>query len=381
MGDIVIVGGGFAGLEAARALSNKRSKLGARRIIVIDAKETFDFLPVLPDVCGSFVPKGHVTLDLREYLEKLKVNFENDEVVKIDTDRREVFLKNGGILSFEFLIVSCGTVTNFYGDTEAERRALKLDTADDALVLLNTVTTYPSKKILIVGGGYTGVEIASSLAAFLRKRRIKKYSVNIIEKAEDILGPLPQWVKDYCRINLCALRVNIYADSSIKGLTDGRAKLSCGTEFEDYLLVWAAGVWTPRFVRDMKFEKDGQGRLAVDRSLNFFDRCFAIGDAACFKYKGRTLRMAVQFSIAEADVAAKNILRIIAGKKRLAKYRPMDYGLLVPMANKKACGKILFFNVRGILGWFLHYAMCIYRSISANNKFGIFGDLLARLFR
>ncbi|HAJ57345.1 MAG TPA: hypothetical protein DCL35_06210 [Candidatus Omnitrophica bacterium] len=381
MGDIVIIGGGFAGLEAARVFSRKRSKLGSRRVIVVDAKPTFDFLPVLPDVCGSFVSKEHVILDLREYLEALKVNFENDEVINIDADAREVFLKGGRSLAFEFLIVCCGSVTNFYGAAEIERHALKLDTADDAAALLNTVATYPQKKIVIAGGGYTGVEIASSIAAFLRRKKVKKYSVNIVEKQDDILGPLPQWAKDYCRINLAALRVNIYADSSIKEVTENRVKLSSGMEFDDYLFIWAAGVQTPKFLRDLKFEKDTQGRLVVDNYLRFSEGCFAAGDAACFKSKGKALRMAVQFSLAQADVAAGNILRIIAGKKGLIKYRPCDLGLLVPMANRKACGKILFFRVWGIFGWALHYIMCVYRSIGAKNKFGILRDCLLRFFR
>lgn len=381
MGDIVIIGGGFAGLEAVRVLVQNRKKLGGRRVIVVDAKPTFDFLPVLPDVCGSFIPREHATLDLREYLAKLKVNFENDEVVRIDTKASEVLLKKGGVLSYEFLVLACGTMTNFYGDADIARRALKCDTADDALMLLNTVSTYPSKKILIIGGGYTGVEIAAHLASFLRHRRIKKYSIHIIEKGEDILGPLPAWMKDYARLNLCALRVDVTTNASLKEVADKRVKLSNGMEFEDYLLIWAAGVQTPGFVRDLKFEKDDQGRLFVDFALKFADKCFAVGDAAAFKHKGKTIRMAVSFSMAEAKAAAKNILRLIASKKTLRPYRPLDLGLLVPMANKKAVGRVLFFRVWGWAGWFFHYAMCVYRSIGVKNKCGIALDCLKRLFR
>jgi NADH dehydrogenase len=381
MGDIVIIGGGFAGLEAVRVLVKNRKKLGARRVIVIDAKPAFDFLPVLPDVCGSVVPREHATLDLREYLGRLKVNFENDEVTRIDTQAGEVVLKKGSVLSYEFLVLACGTVTNFYGNADAARRALKCDTADDALMILNTVSTYPSKKVLVIGGGYTGVEIAGHVASFLRRRRIKKYSVSIVEKGEDILGPLAEWIRDYARVDLCALRVHVVTDASLKEIADSRVKLSNGMEFEDPLLIWAAGVQTPAFVRDLKFEKDGQGRLFVDPFLRFSDACFAVGDVAAFRHKGKTLRMAVQFSVAQAGVAAHNILRCIASKKALRSYRPLDLGLLVPTANKKAVGKVLFFRAWGLVGWFFHYAMCVYRSIGAKNKCGIALDCLRRVFR
>ena len=374
MGDILIIGAGFAGLEAAQFFSKKRSQLGNRRVIVIDVKKTFDFLPLLPDVVGGRIAKDHAVLDLVDYLESLRINFEHDEVQRVDAVTKEVFLKSGHVLSYEFLVIACGSLTNFYGMEDIERRALKIDTSDDALMLQNTVMTYPNKKIVIVGGGYTGVEIASHLAILFRRKKIKKYSINIVERQEDILGPLPEWIKDYCRVNLCALRINIYPSSSVRELSEKRLKLSNGLEFEDYVIIWVAGVQTPLFVRDLSFDKDKQGRLIVDAHMRFSDGCFAAGDAASFSYKGKTLRMAVQFSMAQARVAAKNILGLTRGEKKLVRYRPIDLGLLVPLSNKKACGKVLGIRVWGFAGWFLHYLMCIYRSISFKNRFGVFCD-------
>jgi NADH dehydrogenase FAD-containing subunit len=378
VGDILIIGGGFAGLEAARLLSKKRFKLGNRRIIVVDAKKTFDFLPLLPDVVSGRVSREHAVLDLADYLESLHVNFEHDEVERIDTATKEIFLKSGHVLSYEFLIISCGSVTNFYGMEDIQRRALKLDSVEDAMMLQNTIATYSQKKILIVGGGYTGIEIASHLAYFLRHRNVKKYNINIVERQEDILGPLSRWIKDYCRLNLCALGVNIYPSVSVQDISEKRLKLSNGLEFEDYAIIWVAGVQTPLFVRDLPFDKDRQGRLVVDTHMQFMGGCFAAGDAASFSRKGKTLRMSVQFSLAQAGVAAANILRLAAGKKKLACYRPIDLGFLLPMANKKACGKVLGFRVWSFVGWFFHYVMCIYRSLTFKNKFGVFCDAFLR---
>jgi NADH dehydrogenase len=379
--DIVIIGGGFAGLEAARLLSKKISGLSNRRVIVVDAKKTFDFLPVLPDVAGGRIRKSSAVLDLADYIESLRVNFELDEVVRVDTGTKEVFLKSGGVLSYEFLVIACGSVTNFYGMDDVARRSLKLDTAEDAVVLQNVVTTYSNKKIVIVGGGYTGIEIATNLASLLRRKKIKKYSIHVIERAEDILSPLPEWMRDYCRVNLSRLRVNFYTECSIEEVSDQRVKLSNGMVFEDYVLVWAAGVVMPPFMKDLKFDKDKQGRLIVNEHMMFSDHCFAVGDAAAFKHGNSVLRMAVQFSVMEARVAVANILKEVKGVKRLAKYHPIDLGLLVPMANKKACGKVFIFRVSGFFGWFLHYVMCIYRSLSLENKLGIFGDAFTKIGR
>lgn len=378
MGDIVIVGGGFAGLEAARVLSKRRSRLGERRILLVDAKSHFDFLPILPDVAGGRIGKNHASMERAQVLEKLGVNFSQDEVVKIDADKKEIFLKSGYVLTYEFLVLAPGSVTDFFNNADIQRHALKLDTSDDAQMIKNVVTTYPTKNILVVGGGYTGVEIASQLACLLKRKKVKKYSLSIIEKGEDILSSLPDWMKDYCRINLCSLKVHVHTDCSLKEVNERNVKLSNGLEFSNTLLIWTAGLRAPAFVRELKFDKDNQGRLFVGADLSFHKDAFAIGDAACYKYKDKPLRMSVQFSIAQARVAATNIIRLIEKKEKLVSYKPLDLGFLVPLANRKACGKILFFRIWGIAGWLCHYVMCIYRSLSLKNRLDLVSDAIFR---
>ncbi|MDD5137877.1 MAG: FAD-dependent oxidoreductase [Candidatus Omnitrophica bacterium] len=378
MGDIVVIGAGFAGLEAVRVFSRHRKTLGGRRIILVDTKRTFDFLPILPDFVGGRIARDHAVLDVAEYLERLGVNFENGEVASVDMAAREVRLKDGHALGYEYLLVCCGSVTNFYGASEIEKRALKLDSADDAAMIQNTVVTYPQKSFLIVGGGYTGIEIATNIARLLKRRGTRKYSIHVVERQEDILMALPEWMRDYCRINLCRLRIQLHAGVSISQLTENGVTLSNGLRVDDCLLIWAAGVQTPGFVRRLPCEQDPQGRLKVDRTLSFSEGAFAAGDAASFVKKGRVLRMAIQFSLNEGHLAAENILRLCAGRKKLKVYRPLDLGYLVPMANFRACGTVLRVPVRGFAGWVLHYMMCIYRSLTLRHRLGIVSDILFR---
>ena len=375
MGDILIIGGGFAGLEAARVLSKKRSGLLGRRVLVVDVKETSDFLPVLPDVAAGRVRPKSAAVDVAAFCDRLGVNFTRGEVARVDPGVREVYLADGSVLGYEFLVISCGTTTNFYGMEDVRRYAVKLDSVGDAAKMLKIVTDHPEKKILIAGGGYTGVEIASHLASMFRRRKIKKYSVSIIEKGEDILGVLPEWMREYARANLSRLKISIHTECSLSEIAQDRAKLSNGMAFEDVLVVWAAGVRAPDFVGKLPFEKDRQGRLKVDASMRCGDGIFAVGDAAVVTHRGVSLRMAVQFSLAEADIAAKNILRSIKGA-HLVSFRPLDLGLIVPMANRVACGRVFLFRVKGIVAWLFHYAMCVYRSWTIKNRWQLTADVI-----
>lgn len=381
MGDILIIGAGFAGLEAARFFARNRLKIGSRQVILVDAKPSFDFLPVLPDVAGGRIDAKNAVIDLSSYLRRLKINFQQDEVVRVDIQEKEVFLKSGRSLSYEFLLLTPGSVTNYYGFKELEGKAFELKTVNDALRLKKALEDDRAKSVLVAGGGYTGVEIAANLAFLLRRRGVKRPDIHIVEKGEDIVSSLPLWIQDYCRISLCAYRVSMHCSSFIKEVTSEHVKLSNGVEFKNYLLVWTAGVASPAFTGSIDVKKDTQGRFIVDEYMGI-DRsgnrgCYAAGDLANFKYKGRPLRMAVQFSIAQGRLAAKNITRSIAGKKLLC-YRPRDLGFLVPLSNGKACGKVLFFRMFGFLGWVLHYGMCIWRSLSFKNRFGLFCNVFLR---
>ncbi len=377
MGDILIIGAGFAGLEAAHYFAKNRSKMGFRQVILIDVKATSDFLPILPDVAGGCVSAENAAVGLDAYLGKLKINFQQDEVIEVDIKQKEVLLKSGRSLSYEYLLLAPGVAAHYDGFQDLKRKAFELKTVEDASRLMKVLEDDPNKTVLVVGGGYTGVEIAASLAFFLKRRGFRKNNIHLIEKGEDILGSLPLWVQEYCRMSLCAHRVSIHCSSSIKEATDEYVRLSNGIELRNYLFVWVAGVIAPSFTGSLDAKRDTQGRLFVDEHMGIGNGCYAAGDLACFQHRGKTLRMAAQFSIAEAQVAAKNILRSIIGKK-LLKYRPCDFGFLVPLANRKACGKVLFFRVSGLIGWFLHYCICILHSFTLKNRIGLFGDIFLK---
>jgi len=362
MTKIIIIGGGFAGLASLAKLCPHKKRLGLE-VTLINDKQGVSFLPMLPDCLGRNVNPKHLLFDLAAFSRKKNFNFIKDKVVSVDLAKKEVSTLTSN-LTYDFLIISSGSETNFYGNNEMRKAAFKLDDCQDASRLSSALAKNDYDAYFIVGGGYTGIEVATNLRVYLRKRKINKKIV-IVERAASILGPLPQWMKDYVTDNLRQLNIEVLLNSGIEKIG----------AMDKSMLIWAAGVRTADFIQNLKVEKNAQARIRVDAYLRVNDSCFAAGDSAYFSYKNNFLRMAVQFAIMEGAYCAGNIIRSIEGKA-LVKYKPIDRGLIIPLANNKACGLVLGIKMKGFLPVFLHYLMCIYRSYGFKNKFGIIKDLL-----
>lgn len=369
MNRIVIIGAGFAGISCLTEL--KRHAVGGE-ITVINKSNLFVFLPVLPDVIGRSVNPGYLTYDLSKLKGGKNFRLINGEVKEVVVKDRQI-ITSCGIVSFDYLAVCSGSETNFYNNEEIRKRAFKLDGASDARRIREALEGNNFSNFLISGGGYTGVEVATNIREYLKKKK-RSGRVVIVERAPSLLGPLPDWMKNYVTMNLRDLDIECITNVSVQSITDRSVTISNGARFDDAMLIWAAGVRTADFIQRLACEKNPQGRIKVNEDLSFAPGCFAAGDAALFPSGGNYLRMAVQFAIAQGRVAAANITNSIKGRKLIV-YKPLDLGYIIPMANNKACGNILGRNVSGYIPVIMHYLMCVYRSYGVKNKLGLLSDL------
>lgn len=365
MKKIVIIGAGFAGLSALNLLRGKKDI----EITLIDNKETSDFLPLLPDCIGRGINPDNLKLDISKATSRLI----KEEVRKIDLNKKEVITRNQ-ILSYDYLIIASGSETNFYGNEFIHQNAYKLDGVEDARRIIEAIRNKQFDNYVVVGGGYTGVEVATNLKIFLNKAS-RKARVVIVERAPAILGVLPEWMKKYVEVNLIRMGIEVLTVSGVEKIEGERIYLTGGNTLDNAFVVWAAGVKAAQFIQDLKVEKNPQGRIKVDEYLRLNESCFVVGDTAYVAYQNNFLRMAVQFAIMEGGVAAKNILKSIKGSS-LIKYKPIDLGYVIPMANNRSCGQVFGVNLKGFLPTMLHFMMCIYRSYGIKNKLGIIGDLI-----
>jgi len=367
---VLIIGAGFGGLTAAGEIL-KRVK-SSFEVIVIDKKETSDFLPLLPDCIGRGINPDFLTFRIKDASRRMGFRFFQDEVVSVDLERKVVFAKNDSF-EYDLLLIASGSETNFYGNQNVKDNALALDSVSDVKRLIAVLRQGGLKNFIIGGAGYTGIELATNVRVYLNKTS-QDAKVIIVERAPNILGPLPEWMRRYVETNLETLKVDFFCGSTIEKIEGRRVYVSGGRIFDNALVIWSAGVKTADFIQDMEVEKNPQGRIKVDEYLRIRQDCFVIGDAALVAYQAGYLRMAVQFAIMQGRCAALNIINT-QKKIPLRKFVPRDLGYVLPMANSNSCGMVFGVNLKGFLPTFLHFVMCIYRSYGLRNKLGLLRDL------
>lgn len=367
MSRIVILGGGFAGLSAARTLARHGAGLD---VTLLDARATFDFLPLLPDVVSGRVTPAAASAPLATLLPAPRIRFIRDRVTALDPLSRRI-AGESGVYPYDYAILACGTETNLYGRADVEQHAYRLDSVRDAARLREAARAKRHRAWVVVGGGYTGIEAATHLRRMLADPAVP---VAVVEKSPALAGVLPGWMRGYIRSNLARMGIEPLENCEVASLEAATCKLSNGRVVEGAGVVWVAGVRTPAFAQGLPFAKRAQGRLEVDAFLRLDERLFAAGDCAWVVKRGAPLRMSVQFAHAGGQRAAENILRAIRGRP-LRAFAPADPGYVVPMANNRACGKVFGVPLRGRLPSALHYVMCAFRTPGIVRRFAVLGGM------
>lgn len=383
---IVIAGGGFAGLTACDYLRKKRNSFfGEYEVILIDRKKTFDFLPLTPDVLGGWLNPGSVTIDLARFARRRGVQFINEAVEGLDPDKNILRL-SGLQLAYDFAIVSVGSDANFFGKRELEAGCLKLKSVQDAVDIKSQIIANTGRQnhlnIVIVGAGYTGLEVAMNTHYLVNRNRLNCH-ILVVETRDSILSGLPERLKKIAKDELINREIEIVVNDTVSKYENNKVVFGSGREINGSICIWSAGVQAPSFLLNLNAEKE-RGRIIVNEKLNIygkeFKNLFLAGDCCSFtdSKTGRPLRMAVVFSLGQGKIAAQNVINSIEGKQ-LVNYRPVDPGYLIPLTYYKAPGIVFGHNVGGHIGYILHYCLSIYYS-RMSNKLKILRDLFFRRF-
>lgn len=367
---VTILGGGFAGLWAMRRLGRRRDV----HVTLIDQRPTSDFRPLLPDILGRQIPAAALQADLAQLCRRCGATFVQGCAQAVEPDCAVVELPARRVKG-DYLILAAGSAAR----PPRGGTFHTLDGVADTLALRAAVDAEPARPVVIVGGGYTGIETASHLRRRARLAGVDRRVV-LVELADRILPMMQECFSRYVAEQLARLGVEVHTATSADPLSEQRAELSDGTAIAGPIVVFSAGM-RPAPVLDPLAGPDAPGgRLAVDDSLRVAGRCFAAGDVVGPIAGRQPLRMGVQFSISQGHHAAGNILRDIAGAEPTP-FRAVDLGYVVPLANFRGCGKVLGLSMRGMPPVGLHYAMGIFRSIGLSNRWQVARAVGASFFR
>lgn len=370
MKKILIIGAGFAGLSCAQRLSRSGLEL---EITLLDRKGEFNFLPLIPDCIGRQINPRFLTQDVAEICRQLKINFIPQEVVSVDLESSQISTRQS-TYAYDYLVIVSGSQSNFFSNPDAQSHGHPLNNLSDIDGIISCLKENKFENLIICGAGYTGIEAATNLWLYFKKRGLLK-KIIIVERSPAILGALPDWMKGYVARNLKSMGIEVLTNSVIEKITPDKLLVSGGREFGHSMLIWVPGVRTADFIQKLDISKNSQGRIVADEYLRVRFNCFCAGDTAFFDRQNNFLRMAIQFAITQGEQVAKNIASSIKNTP-LKKYRPLDPGYIIPMANNLSCGQVLGVNVSGRLATFLHFSMCIFRSRGWKNRWGLIGNLL-----
>jgi NADH dehydrogenase len=392
MKHVVIVGGGFAGLKAAKILGSSKSDV---KVTVIDKTNHHLFQPLLYQVATAGLSQSDISVPIRSILSAFKnISVLKGTVLGVDFNEKKVLTDFGG-LPYDYLILACGVQHSYHDHPEWESFAPGLKTLEQAAEIRRRILSAfeeaekeddrtKQKKLLtfiVVGGGPTGVELAGAIGEMTRYtlssdfRNIdpKLTRIILLEAGPRILSMFSPGQSSRATRDLESLGVQVWTSSPVTSMD--RESITVGNErIETATVLWAAGVKATDLNHVLGVPLNNQGRIIVEQDLSIKGHpdVFVAGDQACFFDKNNEpLPPLSPVAIRQGESIASNILREIGGEPR----KPFTYshlGTMATIGRSRAIADFGFFRVNGLIAWLLWLFVHIYFITGFNNRFFVF---------
>jgi NADH dehydrogenase len=385
---VVIIGGGFGGLDAARSFDG-----APVRVTMVDRHNYHLFQPLLYQVATASLSPGDIASPIRWILRRQKnVTVMLAGAESIDPGKREVRLDRGA-LGYDYLIVASGSTHSYFGRPEWAERAPGLKTLDDALEIRRRVLLAfeaaerepdPDARrrlltFVIVGGGPTGVELAGALGEIARQslrqdfRNIRPESARIVlvEGAPHLLGSFPERLRDAAQASLRRLGVEVRTQSPVSVVDEDGVKIG-DERISAQTVLWAAGVAASPLARSLGVPLDRAGRVAAEPTLRVprHPEIFVAGDICAFAHDGTMLPGVAQVAKQQGRHAARNVLRALRGEPLLP-FRYRDYGSMATIGRGSAVADIGPVRASGLVAWLIWLFIHIFWLIGFRNRLAV----------
>jgi NADH:ubiquinone reductase (H+-translocating) len=384
---VVIVGGGFAGTEVAKALRGS-----AARVTLIDRRNFFLFQPLLYQVATAALSPADVAVPLRTLLDGTNTEILLDEVIGLDVAAARVRTIAGREIEFDLLVLATGSHYNYFGHDKWAQLAPAPKTIETAVAIRGRLllafeqaemcTNDDERRALltfvVVGAGPTGVEIAGAIAELAAEilvrgfRRIGPTSVSIvlIDAEAKVLGSFPDKLGAYAHRTLTRLGVRVLLNTKIEQI-DRSGVVAGGQRLAARTVIWAAGVVATPIVAWLGVQPGPRGTVSVnpDFSIPGQPNVFVIGDAATVSgADGKHLPGLAAVAKQEGQYVGNLISRRLKGDNTASVFQYRDYGTMAVIGHSAAVADIRGFRLTGSFAWLLWGSVHIYFLIGFRNR-------------
>ena len=390
---IVIIGGGFAGLQLAKTL--RKSDL---KVILVDRQNHHQFQPLFYQVASGRLEPSSISFPFRKIFQNSKnVDFRMADIISIDPNERKIMTSYNRTITYDQLVIASGCRTNFFGNKAMSENTFSMKTTQDAIEIRNKILFSFEKEIfarpedkqawmniIIVGAGPTGVELSGAFAELKKDVLPKdyhnidfsKFNIILLEGSKYTLNNMSEESKIASREYLEKMSVIVKTETMLDSYDGNVAILNTGEQIPSKNVIWAAGV-KGNIIEGLYEQDIFKNRYKVDRynRLISFKNIYALGDVAYMEtpnYPHGHPQVA-NVAINQAKNLGKNILSTLRNENfKSAEYEYHDLGMMATIGKHKAVVELPFFKFKGPLAWYVWMFLHLMLILSVRNKIVIF---------
>ncbi|TDU40490.1 NADH dehydrogenase [Gelidibacter sediminis] len=393
---IVVVGGGFAGINLAKRLSDQKGL----QVTLVDRNNYNFFPPLLYQVATGMLDISSITIPFRTlFTKKDNLHFRLGELERIDTTTNTICLSTGPI-SYDYVVIAIGTESNFFGMENIEKNALPMKTVNEAIKLRNYLIMEGEKytfcsdedekrkmrNIVISGAGPSGVEIAGMIAE-MRKRKLmdiypelkgEQLNIYLVDGAPTVLPPMREKSQKYTQKTLEDLGIIVKLNKMVSDYKDDKVFFKDGETIETKTLIWTAGVTGIKIkgIKDDVYDKSNRLKVDAFNKVMQYQNVYAIGDACIQKTDPEFPEGHPQLgSVAQqhGKVLADNFVAMVKNQQ-MEPFKYVDKGAMAIIGDQKAVADMTFpkTTLTGWFAWFSWLFVHLFLLVSYRNKFRTF---------
>ncbi len=386
---IVVLGAGFGGLQATIELDHISRGRRDTEIVLVSAQNYFLFTPLLPQIASSYINPRHIVQPIRDIRGRRRFRFRRDDVCAIEPNRRCVELASGA-LAYDYLVVALGSRTNYFSVPGAQEHTWDFKSLEDAVVLRerildlcehadHTEDRAARRQMLtfvVVGGGYTGVELVAEMHDLLFDYVARRYRglaageirLIVLESEAEILRGVHAKLAENAWKRLRVEGIQIRLWTKVTRCFPGGVEVNGSETIAADTVIWAAGVRAHQLVEALPGPHDRIGRAVVNEHLQLegHPEVFVIGDSAAARTVSEAPRVA-PVAIAQGRLAARNIAHLERGES-LESYHYVTQGMLVSLGMNHAVVDIAGLKFSGYFAWLFWNTVHLFKLVGLKKQ-------------